>query len=113
MSHSTQMDDCIKHCEQCHHECVSLVPYCLDIGGPHAALEHIRLLMDCAGICHVSADFMLRGSPFHTTLCGSCARVCEACAEDCERFPNDATMARCAEACRRCAESCRAMSMAA
>jgi len=110
MSLSTQMETCIRNCQDCHQACLGLVPYCLDLGGPHAAPEHIRLLLDCADSCQTSADFMLRRSPFHPAICGICARICEACADDCERFPNDATMAHCAEVCRRCAESCREMS---
>jgi hypothetical protein len=78
------------------------------MGGAHGGAAHVRLLLDCAEICHTSADFMLRGSDLHPLTCGVCAQVCERCADECERLgATDPAMKRCAEACRRCAESCR------
>jgi hypothetical protein len=70
-------------------------------------------LLDCASICHTSADFMLRGSDLHRPTCGVCAEVCQRCAESCERMAEDELDRRCAEVCRRCAESCRQMAGAA
>ncbi len=113
---SPEMEQCIRNCQDCHHLCIETTTHCLQMGGKHAAMEHIRLLQDCVQICQTSADFMLRGSEFHARTCGVCADVCQRCAEDCERLdPNDAQMKACAEACRRCADSCRKMagSMAA
>lgn len=110
MSHqmNDQMQECIDRCQGCQEVCLESIGHCLDLGGTHAAPEHIRLLMACAEICDTSARFMLLGSPHHARTCEVCAEVCEACAEDCERFDDD-TMRRCADACRRCAESCRQM----
>ena len=106
---SQEMHQCIETCEECHHICVETVTYCLQMGGKHAEAAHIGLLLDCAEICHTSADFMLRGSALHGRTCAVCAEVCERCAQDCEQFGDDAQMRACADACRRCAESCRAM----
>jgi hypothetical protein len=107
---SKEMRECIENCSSCHSVCVETASHCLEMGGPHAAAGHIGLLLDCAQICATSADFMLRGSPFHAQTCGVCAAVCERCAEDCERLAgDDELMRRCAEVCRRCAESCRRM----
>lgn len=80
--------------------------HCLEVGGPHAAPDHIRIMLDCAQICMASADFMLRGSAHHADICRVCADICEACARSCE--PLDG-MEDCVAACRACAESCRAM----
>ena len=105
-----RLQECIGHCSGCANLCQDTVAHCLDLGGAHAAREHIVLLLDCADICRTSANFMLRGSALHTQVCGVCAEVCERCAADCERIgPDDEVMRHCAEVCRRCAESCRAM----
>lgn len=106
---STEMQQCIKDCEECAGICLETVQYCLEKGGEHANPEHIRLLQICAEICRTSAFFMHVGSDQHPQVCGACAEVCEACAASCEQFGDDAQMKRCAEICRRCAESCYAM----
>jgi hypothetical protein len=93
----------------CHAVCQEMVTHCLQQGGEHAEAGHLRLLLDCAEICQVSANFMLRGSPFHVRTCAACAEICQACAEDCEQMGGDERMRACAEACRRCAESCAQM----
>lgn len=108
------MQQCIDNCTRSHQLCTAMVAHCLSLGGEHASPAHIRLLLDCASICATSADFMLRGSEFHTRTCGVCAEVCERCADDCDRIgPDDAHMQACAAACRRCAATCRTMAEAA
>jgi hypothetical protein len=107
---SPEMQQCIERCNACHDLCVTTAQHCLQMGGKHSAPRHISLLLDCAQICHTSADFMLRNSPLHARVCGVCAEVCERCAQDCQRIdPNDTQMQACAEVCRRCAESCYRM----
>lgn len=103
------MQGCIEACTGCHAVCIEMIQHCLEKGGRHVAAEHIRLLEDCAEICRLSADFMLRGSPLHIETCAVCADICEKCAESCDRMSDDEDMRRCAEACRQCAESCREM----
>ncbi|MFT3772627.1 MAG: four-helix bundle copper-binding protein [Minicystis sp.] len=87
--------------------CVDTAAYCLEMGGSHAAVEHIRLLLDCEQICRTTEDFMLRGSQQHASACTTCAEVCDACAASCEQFSGDAQMEACAKECRTCAETCR------
>ena len=108
-SMGNEMQQCIQECLNCHSVCLATVADCLRMGGEHAAAAHIGLLLDCAEICQTSANFMLRGSQFHTRICGACAEVCEQCAQDCERMGDNARMKACADTCRRCAESCRRM----
>src|SRR5512140_2108260 len=115
MQHQTHlgqaMEQCITNCQECHHICLETTTHCLQMGGKHAGVDHIGLMQDCAQSCQTSADFMLRGSPYHSRTCGVCAEVCERCAEDCLQIAagNDAQMEACAQICRRCAESCRKM----
>lgn len=108
---SQEMQQCIQNCLDCHSICLNTIAYCLQQGGMHSELVHIRLLTDCAQICSTSAHFMLRGSNFHARICGACAEVCQACAAECDRMGDDAQMKACANMCRRCAESCRNMAM--
>lgn len=107
---SSEMLQCINNCMDCHAVCVQTIAHCLQLGGRHAEASHIRILQDCAQICATSADFMIRGSPFHSRTCGVCAEICETCAQSCERMAQgDAQMQACVDACRRCADSCRRM----
>jgi hypothetical protein len=106
---TAEMQRCIQECMSCHAVCLETVTHCLKMGGQHAEVSHVRLLLDCADICQTSADYMLRGSDLHGRTCALCAEVCERCAADCERMGDDAQMQACAQACRACAESCRQM----
>jgi hypothetical protein len=108
-SQSTEMQECIANCRECATICLETVQHCLELGGEHAAAEHITALLDCADLCFTDAALMARGSELSPRLCVVCAEACERCAESCERFPDDEAMRRCAEFCRRCAESCRRM----
>ncbi len=103
------MQQCIQECLTCHAVCLSTVPHCLQKGGPHAEVNHIRELLDCAQMCVTSADFMLRGSPLHARTCGACAEACAQCAASCERMADDPVVQQCAQTCRRCEQSCREM----
>ena len=106
-SQNQNMTDCIEACSECHETCERMIyQHCLKLGGKHAEPEHLRLMADCAQICRVSADFMVRGSPRHAQTCGICAEICAACADDCERVGD---MDDCVSACRRCADACREM----
>lgn len=111
---SQDMQDCIQDCLDCHSICVATTMHCLDMGGKHAAREHITTLLACAEICQISARFMLMESPLHARTCEVCAEACERCAQECERLAEgDRLMLDCAETCRRCAQSCREMARTA
>ena len=107
--YSEPMLVCIQNCQDCHRACLQTLTYCMGQGGRHGRPEHLRLLMDCAQICAVSADFMLRASDLHRYTCGACAEVCRRCADDCAAMGDDLRMKALADTCRHCAESCAAM----
>lgn len=108
--HTERMQQCIDNCTECHNVCVRTTNQNIEIGGKYAEISHIRILQDCARICATSADFMLRRSEMHASVCGLCAEACERCAEECERLADgDELLHRCAEICRKCAASCREM----
>jgi hypothetical protein len=107
---SEEMKRCIQLCQDCHVFCIQVIGHCLELGGRHAAPDHIRLLMDCAQMCSTAADYMARGSSLHDRTCGLCAEICRLCAESCDQIQGDDQLVKqCAEMCRRCAESCEQM----
>jgi hypothetical protein len=102
-----EMGECIQICQDCHATCTQTTGHCMKLGGRHAAPDHIRLLVDCAQICAISADYMLRESSLHDKMCGLCSEACRQCAESCDQLAGaDKMVKRCAEMCRRCAGSC-------
>jgi len=108
--HHDAMDDCIEACLQCHVVTTMTAQYCLAQGGEMADMSHVGLLLDTAEIAQTSANFMLRGSPFHTLACGVCAELCRACAEACRSIPgDDEHLLHCAQICESCASHCEEM----
>ena len=101
------MQICIQNCTECYQMCSHLVDHCLSKGAKHADSTHVKLLLDCARVCNLSADLMIRHSEFHSSVCEVCAEVCMACADSCESISkDDAMMQACADICRKCATSC-------
>src|SRR4026207_1082994 len=86
-----ELQHCIEECLNCHAVCTMTAQYCLteggedagrhSIGGVLAGVNLIGVLLACAEICQVSANFMLRGSPHHVVTCMACAELCRACEE--------------------------------
>jgi len=105
------MQQCIDACLRCYKTCLKTIPYCLQMGGSHAAPDHIELMVDCTEICQTAASFMLRGSSSIATICALCADICNNCAANCAQFSNDAKMQECARQCRNCARLCQQMAM--
>lgn len=103
------MVQCIANCTEAHNACVVTYQYCLKQGGKHAEAQHLRLMLDCADITRVSADFMLRNSDLHGYTCALCAQICGQTAQDCSRFGDDGQMNSCATILQRCADSCSEM----
>lgn len=103
------MQQCIEDCLNCHALCTMTAQYCLAEGGEHAEVSRVGVLLDCAEACQTSANFMLRGSPYHELTCGVCAEICRACERACRAIEDDEQLEHCADVCRACAESCEAM----
>lgn len=105
----TRMQQAIANASACASSCLESINYCIHMGGKHVQPLHLALLLDCAKICEMSADYMLRESEFHGPICGVCADICDRCAESCDQFRGDDQMKDCAEKCRSCSDSCREM----
>lgn len=61
----------------CQATCDSTGIHCLRMGGHHAGADHPIALRDCAQICGVATDFMLRQSEIHPYVCRAGAVGCE------------------------------------
>lgn len=109
MTSTAQMTACKELCWSCRTTCQeTLTGHCLEMGGPHLAKDHVKLMLDCIQICQTAADFLTRDSSLHAYTCEACAHICEACAESCAAIGTE-EMQHCADLCRQCAASCRAM----
>ena len=104
-----EVQKCVDACIRCYEVCTTTATYCMQQGGMHAELTQLLALLDCAEMCRVSANFMLRGSASHLSTCALCQEICTTCAESCEQIPEDDVLRRCAEECRACAEACERM----
>jgi len=103
------MQECIEECLNCHAVCTMTLQHCIATGGEHTEVNLIGILLDCAEICQTSANFMLRGSPYHVVTCAACAELCRACEDACRAVTADEQLAHCGEVCAACAESCDQM----
>jgi len=103
------MQECIEECLNCHAVCTMTLQHCIATGGEHTEVNLIGILLDCAEICQTSANFMLRGSPYHVVTCAACAELCRACEEARRAVTADEQLAHCGEVCAACAESCDQM----
>jgi hypothetical protein len=96
----TALNDCAAECNHC-------ATACLEEQDIKMLARCIKLDIDCADICQLTASFVARGSEHAGHLLKECAEICNACAEECEKHAHMEHCQKCAEACRRCAEECR------
>ena len=95
---------------KCAEECNYCATACLDEKDPEL-VRCIKLNIDCADICRVTASFSARGSEHIMYLMKACAELCDACAEECGRHADKYDQCKkCAETCKTCVEECRLMS---
>lgn len=93
----------------CAAECNHCATACLDEQDVKMLARCIKLDIDCADICSLTASLIARGSEHGEHLLKECAEICNACADECEKHNHMEHCKRCAEACRTCAEECSSM----
>jgi hypothetical protein len=93
------LSNCAAGCNHC-------ATACLDEQDVKMLARCIKLDIDCADICLLTASFVGRDSEHANHLLKECAEICEACAEECEKHSHMEHCRKCAEACRHCAEAC-------
>jgi hypothetical protein len=103
------MQECIEECLNCHAVCTMTLQHCIASGGDRTEVNLIGILLDCAELCQTSANYMLRGSPYHVITCAASAELCRACEEACRAVSDDEQLAHCADVCAACAEVCDRM----
>lgn len=93
--------------QHCANVCEHMMPMMLGMSDVQARRNQIRLLMDCATICHTMAAYLARRSGLAAGTAALCAGICELCANECARF-QDQHSQHCAQVCMQCAQECRA-----
>jgi len=93
----------------CATECNHCATACLDEQDVKMLAKCIKLDIDCADICSLTASLIARSSEHGKHLLKECAEVCDACATECEMHAKMGMehCKNCAEACRACADACR------
>jgi hypothetical protein len=99
---------------ECAFTCTTCADACLEEDDPAAQRKCIRLNLDCAEICSVTAKLIARPGAQDQGLLraqlDACATACRACADECDEHADHMEHCRiCAEACRACAEACDRM----
>lgn len=107
-SFSPEMAQCIDECTRTHQVCLTAAGHALRHGGDENTNHVIRVLSDCVEIAQTAANFMLRGSPNHRKLCGTCAGICREVAKECGAFDDD-VMKQVVRTATSCAEACEAV----
>lgn len=110
MASHDHYQSCIDACIACADACEHCADTCEREDRAKMA-RCITLNRDCAGICRLAAEYMVRNSEYVDLLCQDCAEICEACGEECGKYPQDHCQ-DCAVACLRCAEECLKMGTA-
>lgn len=98
----TALNDCAAACNMC-------ATACLDESDVKALAQCIKLDMDCAEICRLTAAFVARGSAHAAHILPECAEICTACAAECSKHTHMEHCKICADACKKCADACRQM----
>lgn len=102
---TAELQECVTHCLECHRICLgAAMKYHLNAEANRIEPAHVRLLINCAEICHTTATAILVGAPLLKPTCRVCAKVCRRCAADAERHGG---MEECAQASQRCADFCQ------
>lgn len=91
---------------ECAAACNNCSTACLEEKDVQKMKACIRLDMDCAQICSVTADFISRDSDHAKHLMKECAEICRKCAAECAKHADMDHCKACAEMCRSCADEC-------
>jgi hypothetical protein len=98
------LNDCVAQCNYC-------AAACLEEQDVAMLTRCIKLDIDCADVCLLTASLIARGSEHARHLLKECVEICNACANECERHSHMEHCRLCAQICRQCAEACSHMEM--
>ena len=91
---------------ECASACYHCSMACLDEKNVTMMTRCIKLDLDCAQICELTAAFISRGSNHAPHIIKECIEICRNCAEECGKHADMEHCKDCAAACRKCAEAC-------
>ncbi|WP_407178936.1 four-helix bundle copper-binding protein [Bradyrhizobium sp. STM 3562] len=102
---------CIEACADCAVTCTSCADACIAEASVADLKQCIRLNLDCADVCAMTAALASRRAGSDQEVLRSaielCALACRLCAEECARHAQHHEHCKlCAEECRRCEEAC-------
>ena len=105
---------CIEACLACLATCNACADACLAEAHVDKLRRCIRLNLDCADLCAVTARLMGRAtepdSSSRRALLDVCGRACSACEAECRKHASMHEHCRvCADACAQCARECQAL----
>ena len=105
---------CMEACAACEIACQGCADACLAETDLVALRRCIRLDLDCADLCAITARFLARSAEGDAKLLRAvveaCARACALCGAECQLHSEEHDHCRlCAESCRYCAEACGAV----
>lgn len=105
---SNRFSECIDACYRCADACDHCSVACLSEDNVKEMERCIRLDMDCAAVCRLTAEVMARESECHILVCRLCEKICTACAEESGKHQHEHCQ-NCAQQCRECAQLCQQM----
>lgn len=92
----------------CADACYTCLTACLKEEEVQKMVKCIRLDLDCAQICQLTAAFISRDSDHAKQLMKECAEICSKCAQECAKHNHMEHCKICSEMCKKCAEMCSA-----
>ena len=110
MASHDHYQSCIDACNACADACDRCADAC-EREDPVKMKRCIALNRDCAAICRLAVNFMMRDSEYVDLICQDCAEICEACGDECDQHPQEHCQA-CTVACLKCAQECLKMGTA-
>ena len=93
----------------CAAECGHCAMACLKEKDVQMLTDCIKLDIDCAEVCRLTASLLSRGSAHGIHLLKECAEICTACSDECKKHSHMEHCRKCADVCFECAEQCRVM----
>jgi hypothetical protein len=103
-AHTAETDALYRAVGSCH----AAFAYCASEANEIRDLSDLLCLADCAQICTITAEFIMRGSIYSDTIRDACLQMCMDAAKTCEAYPNDEVLSACADVLR---DACDAMSV--
>lgn len=118
LSGNSNLQNAMEAIAACAQVCTSCADACLAEPMVADLVRCIRLNLDCADVCHATAQVLMRQTATEAALwrelVNTCRTACRLCAEECERHAGMHEHCRiCADHCRACARVCDGLLQAA